>query len=262
MKILDKLKLVVKYNATLFIRNAAGKKSMRIHGLSVALLIVLSYAAFTWIFLSEVGKEDMPYLLVTIMFVIVVVYILMGALLITAKYTDYGRSISPRNLLLLPLSSSRLFLMILGDLFLNVNTLCFLGASAIILASVPTAGIFFGLITLGIPLLFSIIVTICAANLYVLSAKYFIRNKQLVMMIPFMLFFSVQILMQVRVSENGFKEFITSPAVVRILSGILFAVNRDWMRLGISAAILMLTAVAGLVVGQVLIRRFRHNLAG
>lgn len=262
MKRLDNLILVAKYNATLFIRNAAGKKSIRIHGLSVVIFIVLTYAAFTWLFLSEVGKEDMSYLLATLMFVIGVVYVLMGTLLLTAKYTDYGRSISPGNLLLLPLSSSRLFLMILGDLFLSVNTLCFLGASAIILASVPTAGLFFGLITLSIPLLFSIIVTICAANLYVLSAKYFIRNKQLVMMIPFMLFFSVQILMQVRVIENGFKDFITSPAAVRVFSGILFAVNRDWVQLGLSAVILMLIAVAGLFVGRVLIRRFRHNLAG
>ncbi len=256
------LNLVAWYNSVLFFRNASGKKAVRIHSVLVIILTILPYSAFTWLFLSELGNEELSYLLAVIMFVLGAIYIFLEVLTLTTRYTDYGRGIIPRNLLLLPLSSSQLYLMIMWDMFFNVNTLCFLASSAIILIRVPTAGIAARMIPFIIPVFYAVLVSIWITNLYVLSAKWFTRNKQLVVMIPYMVLVLMQVSLQMTTGKELFRSIVGSPVVGQVLSGILFSITRDWMRAIYSVAFLLLFSGTGLVVGRILVRRFRHNFSG
>lgn len=227
---------------------------VRVQGFLITILPLLLYSVFTWLFLSERENEEMAYLASGSIFVVTILYVVFMIFILAMKYPDLNRTVIPRNLILLPLSSAKLYFLILIDLLFNVNTVGFLGSTMVILFHVPDMGIGSLIVALALILTFQVLIGIWVVNLYVITAELFFKYKHVVAVVPFMLLFSLQLVLQ-RTEEKSFKAIVMGPVVLLTLE------NRLTPTL-VRIITLVPIAVVGLFVGLFIIRRFRYKLAG
>lgn len=254
-RLVSNILLVMRFNNILFFRNPSGKKHIKFHGYFVIILVLLSYSAFTWIFISELANEEPRYLASAMIFVIATVFLIIETFVLATRYTDFNRCVIPRNLLLLQLPLKKLYFLILWDLLFNVNMLGFIGSSIIILYYVPGTSIAARAFSLAPVIVYAVLVGIWVENAYIVTAKAFIKYKHYVAIAPLSLLMLWQLAIR-SVDED------TVWGATKAISGSLFAIIGSWGKPFISTGVLLLILVLGIITGLFLIRRFRHNFVG